>query len=81
MENRYDASDPQHYASMLYAHGQKCWNGPERSTRVYLACSDTNALLHVFEAEKCTYSMRVTTPAACVPRSTPEVKTEGHDEL
>lgn len=32
-----------------------------------LVCDTTNALLDVFEAEKCIYSMKVSTPAVCWP--------------
>ncbi|WFD43112.1 hypothetical protein MPSI1_001765 [Malassezia psittaci] len=66
-QNKYSKDDDRHYLSMLYDRGQTCWNGPMRSTRVNLECSDTNELLDVFEAEKCTYSMRVATPAVCFP--------------
>lgn len=72
VDNKFSADDERHYLSMLYAHGQTCWNGPPRSTRVSLECGAENALLHVFEAEKCTYSMRVTTPAVCFPRKSME---------
>lgn len=32
-----------------------------------LECGPENALLDVFEAEKCIYSARATTPAVCLP--------------
>ncbi|PWN52144.1 hypothetical protein IE53DRAFT_361022 [Violaceomyces palustris] len=56
-----------YYLSQLYSNGQKCWNGPHRSSLVELVCDTKNALLDVFEAEKCIYSMKVSTPAVCFP--------------
>lgn len=85
VDNRYTESDDQHYLSMLYANGQVCWNGPPRSARVTLECGEEDALLHVFEAEKCSYSMRVKTPAVCFPHKTnDDMRDEAHiahDEL
>ncbi|KAI3620522.1 hypothetical protein CBS9595_002489 [Malassezia furfur] len=75
-------NDYRHYLTMLYDRGQSCWNGPQRSTRVTLECSDKNELLDVFEAEKCTYSMRVATPAVCFPKEEEPIKQEvEHTEL
>ncbi|KAI0417826.1 glucosidase II beta subunit-like protein-domain-containing protein [Xylaria grammica] len=48
-----------------YANGQHCWNGPSRSTNVWLACAETEELWRVSEQEKCVYKMEVGTPAAC----------------
>lgn len=70
VDKKYNETDDRHYLSMLYANGQMCWNGPPRSSRITLECGDDDALLHVFEAEKCTYSMRAQTPAVCFPRAT-----------
>lgn len=52
--------------SLVYNHGQKCWNGPERSGRVDLECGKENELLAVREAQKCEYVFRVKSPLACV---------------
>ncbi|WFD31833.1 hypothetical protein MSPP1_002873 [Malassezia sp. CBS 17886] len=78
---KYPPSADEHYYTALFDRGQSCWNGPVRSTLVTLECGEENALLHVFEAEKCRYSMRVSTPAVCFPR--PERAAEGvaHSEL
>lgn len=82
MQNKYNSNDYRHYLTMLYDRGQSCWNGPQRSTRVTLECSDKNELLDVFEAEKCTYSMRVATPAVCFPKEEEPIKQEvEHTEL
>lgn len=76
---KHSPSEYAHYTTMLYDRGQKCWNGPQRSTLVTLECGEKNQLLEVSEAEKCVYSMRVSTPAVCVPQ--PEEKPVAHDEL
>nr|CDI57162.1 related to alpha glucosidase II beta subunit [Melanopsichium pennsylvanicum 4] len=52
-----------YWMQQIYARGQKCWNGPERSAIVDLVCGTDNKVLDVFEAEKCIYSIKVATPA------------------
>lgn len=52
-------------ATLEYARGQTCWNGPARSTKVVLECGENNEILKVSEDERCVYSMIVTTPAVC----------------
>ncbi|KAI1111470.1 glucosidase II beta subunit-like protein-domain-containing protein [Nemania sp. NC0429] len=54
-----------------YTNGQHCWNGPSRSTNVWLACAETEELWRVSEQEKCVYKMEVGTPAACEASSQP----------
>jgi protein kinase C substrate 80K-H len=44
---------------------QHCWNGPNRSTTVILACSEENEIWKIMEEEKCVYRMEVGTPAVC----------------
>ena len=73
---------------LRFDNGQGCWNGPQRRTDVYLACSETEELWRVSEAEKCVYRMEVGTPAACGTIEKPEEKVEekaesetGKDEL
>lgn len=51
--------------SLKYEKGQKCWNGPERSTKVVLRCGDENRLLKIREEEKCVYVVDAESPAAC----------------
>lgn len=65
---------------MRYEDGQSCWNGPQRSTEVWLGCSEKEEVWRVSEAEKCVYKMEVGTPAACEPL---EEAQKGHvkDEL
>lgn len=50
---------------LRYENGQHCWNGPNRSTMVVLACADREAVWKVVEEEKCVYRMEVGTPAVC----------------
>ncbi|BGP48447.1 glucosidase II [Rhodotorula kratochvilovae] len=56
-----------YYSKQLYADGQRCWNGPLRSTKVDLVCGTSNALLSVIEPEKCEYLFKLATPAVCFP--------------
>jgi protein kinase C substrate 80K-H len=51
--------------AMKHDNGQHCWNGPNRSTTVILACSEQNELWKVMEEAKCVYRMEVGTPAVC----------------
>lgn len=59
--------DEGYFARQKYANGQRCWNGPDRSVIVDVVCGVENELLDVFEAEKCIYSMKISTPAVCYP--------------
>lgn len=61
--------------ALEYDNGQKCWNGPARSTTVIMECGENDELLKVMEDEKCVYSMLVATPAVCV-----EGETKGSEE-
>ncbi|KAJ0167817.1 Glucosidase 2 subunit beta [Colletotrichum tanaceti] len=65
---------------LRYENGQGCWNGPQRRTDVWLACSETEELWKVSESEKCVYKMEVGTPAACNELLEPPT-TKGKDEL
>jgi protein kinase C substrate 80K-H len=65
--------------AMKHENGQHCWNGPNRSTTVILACSEDNEIWKIFEEEKCVYRMEVGTPAACEPKT--KVDAKGKDEL
>lgn len=51
--------------TLEYANGQKCWNGPTRSTTVILECGEKDEIVKVMEDAKCVYSMIVNTPAVC----------------
>ncbi|KAJ1018531.1 hypothetical protein NDA16_004813 [Ustilago loliicola] len=64
--------EDEYWMQQIYARGQKCWNGPERSAIVDLECGVENEVQDVFEAEKCIYSIKVKTPAVCFPQSEQE---------
>lgn len=67
--------------ALEYTSGQKCWNGPARSTTVILECGEENEILKVMEDEKCVYSMLVTSPVACGETTKEKAKKAGKDEL
>jgi protein kinase C substrate 80K-H len=51
--------------ALRYENGQHCWNGPNRSTLVVLACAEKDEIWKIVEEEKCVYRMDVGTPAVC----------------
>ncbi|MCJ1391393.1 hypothetical protein MMC18_004257 [Xylographa bjoerkii] len=51
--------------AMKHENGQHCWNGPNRSTTVVLACAEKDEIWKIVEEEKCVYRMEVGTPAVC----------------
>jgi len=51
--------------ALFYENGQHCWNGPNRSTQIILACAEKDEIWKVAEQEKCVYRMEVGTPAVC----------------
>uniref|UniRef100_A0AC35U0V9 Glucosidase 2 subunit beta n=1 Tax=Rhabditophanes sp. KR3021 TaxID=114890 RepID=A0AC35U0V9_9BILA len=60
-----------------YTHGQGCWNGPDRSTKVVIECGNETELVDASEPAKCEYQFTLVTPAVC-----PNPATIGpHDEL
>ncbi|KAF2019703.1 glucosidase 2 subunit beta precursor [Aaosphaeria arxii CBS 175.79] len=65
--------------ALQYENGQHCWNGPNRSTQVVLACAEKDEIWKIIEQEKCVYRMEVGTPAVCEPKKAAQGK--GHDEL
>ena len=68
--------------TLEYADGQKCWNGPKRSTTVILECGEKEEIVKVMEDEKCVYSMIATTAAVCEGGEAPgNVAPREKDEL
>jgi len=51
--------------ALRYENGAHCWNGPNRSVLVVLACAEKEEVWKVTEEEKCVYRMEVGTPAVC----------------
>ncbi|RGB33082.1 glucosidase II beta subunit-like protein [Rhizophagus diaphanus] len=68
--------DDKYYTAQLYTRGTRCWNGPERSVKLYLECGIENKIFSVAEPEKCEYIMKMTTPAVC-----PSIEKLNHEEL
>lgn len=67
--------------ALKYDNGQHCWNGPNRSTLVVLACAEKDELWKIVEEEKCVYRMEMGTPAVCgVTVAKPDPVPE-HNEL
>ncbi len=64
---------------MKFTEGARCWNGPARSLTITWECGESNALLTVQEDEKCVYSGRATSPAACDGKLAQELKLELED--
>ena len=67
--------------AMKYENGQHCWNGPNRSTTVILACAEENEVWKVMEEEKCVYRMEVGTPAVCEAQNGGGKGAPARDEL
>ncbi|KAH7356217.1 glucosidase II beta subunit-like-domain-containing protein [Pyrenochaeta sp. MPI-SDFR-AT-0127] len=51
--------------ALKYENGQHCWNGPNRSTQVILACAENDEIWKIVEEEKCVYRMEMGTPSVC----------------
>ncbi|SCU95764.1 LANO_0E11320g1_1 [Lachancea nothofagi CBS 11611] len=51
--------------SIEYSHGDKCWNGPERSAKIYFKCAENFKIHGVQEPTRCHYSFDVSGPLGC----------------
>ncbi|XP_031389164.1 glucosidase 2 subunit beta-like isoform X2 [Punica granatum] len=81
------------YKVMIFANGDKCWNGPDRSLKVKLRCGLTNEVTDVDEPSRCEYVALLSTPALCLEEKLKELQhklelmnkelpqEQGHDEL
>lgn len=68
--------------ALKYENGQHCWNGPNRSTTVILACAEKDEIWKVREEEKCVYRMEVGSPAVCNgQKAKKQEKEQARDEL
>jgi len=68
------------YKVMYYKGGERCWGGPDRSTTVTLECGDENKVVDVKEPNKCEYTVKLQTPAACSESDLQKIK-EGQLKL
>jgi len=67
---------------MKYENGQRCWNEPNRSTRVVMACTEKDKIWKISEGEKYVYQMEVGTAAVCEANGSEfKEKNSGKDEL
>ncbi|KAK9368371.1 glucosidase II beta subunit-like-domain-containing protein [Lipomyces kononenkoae] len=64
---------------IYFAHGVKCWNGPNRSAIAEMQCGEKNKILSVSEPAMCEYFFKIVTPALCT--TPPETDTTPKDEL
>eukprot|EP01119_Soliformovum_irregulare_P012635 TRINITY_DN3296_c0_g1_i1.p1 TRINITY_DN3296_c0_g1~~TRINITY_DN3296_c0_g1_i1.p1 ORF type:complete len:444 (-),score=94.01 TRINITY_DN3296_c0_g1_i1:21-1352(-) len=74
----------QTHQTMMYTGGVRCWGGPDRSAKITLYCNRETKLSDVNEPNKCEYTMRLGTPAACSPAQVEILKkslSPVHDEL
>lgn len=67
--------------ALKYENGQHCWNGPNRSTLVVLACAEKDEIWKIVEEEKCVYRMEVGTPAVCGVKEGEQRGAPAHNEL
>lgn len=75
----WTGEDKNKYTIMKYTNGIACWNGPNRSTTVYIQCGLESKILSVSEPYRCEYKMEFSTPAACDYTTLSEHSS--HDEL
>lgn len=50
---------------MFFEHGQSCWRGPSRQTRVEMQCAEVDQIVSVEEPEVCSYLIVFKTCAVC----------------
>ncbi|XP_042493116.1 glucosidase 2 subunit beta-like [Macadamia integrifolia] len=62
------------YRLMIFSHGEKCWNGPDRSLKVRLRCGLKNELTDVDEPSRCEYAALLSTPALCLEEKLKELQ-------
>ena len=75
----WDGPSSSPYSVMKFENGEKCWNGPSRSTAVTLKCGLSEEVLAASEPNRCEYAMEFSTPAVCEVMKGPTQ--EQHTEL
>jgi protein kinase C substrate 80K-H len=70
---------------MSFQDGDQCWNGPRRSIKVTIECGEEDDLISVDEPNRCSYEMKMKSPAACRREAADAIlagiASNGHDEL
>ncbi|KAF3444375.1 hypothetical protein FNV43_RR14067 [Rhamnella rubrinervis] len=79
------------YKVMIFANGDRCWNGPDRSLKVKLRCGLKNEVTDVDEPSRCEYIALLSTPVLCLEGKLKELEHKldlmnmeqprNHDEL
>ena len=64
---KWDGPENDRYSRMKYENGEKCWNGPSRSTTVKLKCGAEDKVTAAMEPNRCEYLLEFVTPAVCQP--------------
>ena len=76
----WDGPSNSPYSVMKFENGEKCWNGPSRSTLVTVKCGLAEEVMSASEPNRCEYAMEFSTPAVCDPTGT-QTPQEPHQEL
>ena len=63
----WDGPGGDRYSVMKYENGEKCWNGPSRSTIVKLKCGAEEKVTAAMEPNRCEYLFEFFTSAICQP--------------
>lgn len=63
----WDGPGDDRYSRMKYENGEKCWNGPSRSTVVKLKCGAEEKVTAAMEPNRCEYLIEFITSAICQP--------------
>ena len=63
----WDGPEDDRYSRMKYENGEKCWNGPSRSTTVKLKCGSEEKVTAAMEPNRCEYLVEFFTSAVCQP--------------
>ncbi|AQZ17359.1 GTB1 (YDR221W) [Zygosaccharomyces parabailii] len=48
-----------------FDHGDKCWDGPERSASVFVQCSEKTQINKITEVSRCRYVIELDSPYGC----------------
>lgn len=48
-----------------FTGGEKCWNGPQRSAKLFIKCSENFEIQNVYETTKCNYMIDASGPIGC----------------